>query len=152
MNIGTKPIKRILLGGSFVLACLFLIGILTGVCFVWAESGEVSMQSEGDAFSLTDTAYDAGEGFVFSADVNFSDGDGYAAGLVFGAADGAHYWVFNIDREANRVKLMYFAPNEGGNMAATVLKETYFIGTDTMTAADTALVAPKVRTVSSVQL
>lgn len=152
MNIGTKPIKRILLGGSFVLACLFLIGILTGVCFVWAESGEVSMQSEGDAFSLTDTAYDAGEGFVFSADVNFSDGDGYAAGLVFGATDGAHYWVFNIDREANRVKLMYFAPNEGGNMAATVLKETYFIGTDTMTAADTALVAPKVRTVSSVQL
>ena len=110
------------------------------------------MSSEGDAFTLTDTAYEAGQGFVYSTDVNFSDGNGHAAGLVFGAADGAHYWVFNMDRQANRVKLMYFAPNAGGEMAATVLKETYFIGTDTMTAADTALVSPKVRGVSKVQL
>ena len=152
MNIGIKKSKRILLGGSFVLLCLLLVGILTGVLCARAQSAEVVMESEGDAFSLSDTAYEAEQGFVYSADVNFSDGNGYAAGLVFGAADGAHYWVFNMDREANRVKLMYFAPNADGEMAATVLKETYFIGTDTMTAADTALVSPKVRGVSKVQL
>ena len=65
----------------------------------------VGMESETDSFSLLETTYGADESFVYTAIVSFERG--VAAALAFGAEDGSHYWVFNVDREANRVKLLY---------------------------------------------
>ena len=122
--------------GSILLPVLtvLLVGIIIGVSIFTTRALGETMESEGDGFRLTDKTFTAAEGFVYSADVKFTDGQ--AAGLVFGAAEGTHYWVFNIDRRDNRVKLMYFAPDEAGNMTAQVLREAPFIGTDTMTDAD----------------
>lgn len=138
--------------GSVLLPVLtvLLVGIIIGVSIFTTRALGETMESEGDGFRLTDKTFTAAEGFVYSADVKFTDGQ--AAGLVFGAAEGTHYWVFNIDRRDNRVKLMYFAPDEAGNMTAQVLREAPFIGTDTMTDADRALVSPKVATLDSVHL
>ena len=138
--------------GSILLPVLtvLLVGIIIGVSIFTTRALGETMESEGDGFRLTDKTFTAAEGFVYSADVKFTDGQ--AAGLVFGAAEGTHYWVFNIDRRDNRVKLMYFAPDEAGNMTAQVLREAPFIGTDTMTDADRSLVSPKVATLNSVHL
>lgn len=141
-----RPVSRVLLPVLTVL----LVGIIIGVSIFTARALGETMESEGDGFRLTDKTFTAAEGFVYSADVKFTDGQ--AAGLVFGAAEGTHYWVFNIDRRDNRVKLMYFAPDEAGNMTAQVLRQAPFIGTDTMTNADRALVDPKVAALDSVHL
>ena len=132
------------------LLALLLVGIIVGLSIFTARAAETAMESEGDAFQLTDKTFDAATGFVYSADVKFTSGQ--AAGLVFGAEDGLHYWVFNMDRRDNRVKLMYFTRNGSDGMTAKVLRETYFIGTDTMTDADRNLVAPKVAGLDSVNL
>ena len=138
--------------GSVLLPVLtvLLVGIIIGVSIFTVRALGETMESEGDGFRLTDKTFTAAEGFVYSADVRFTDGQ--AAGLVFGAEESAHYWVFNIDRKDNRVKLMYFAPDGAGDMAAQVLREAPFIGTDTMTDADRALVNPKVAALDSVHL
>ena len=98
--------------GSVLLPVLtvLLVGIIIGVSIFTARALGETMESEGDSFRLTDKTFTAAEGLVYSADVKFTDGQ--AAGLVFGAAEGTHYWVFNIDRRDNRVKLMYFAPDD----------------------------------------
>lgn len=132
------------------LLTVLLVGIIIGVSIFTARALEETMASEGDGFRLADQTFTAAEGFVYSGDVKFAEGQ--AAGLVFGAEEDAHYWVFNIDRKDNCVKLMYFAPDEAGNMTANILREAPFIGTDTMTAADRALVTPKVAVLDSVHL
>ena len=72
-------------------------------------ANDISMESKVDSFSLTEVAYGAEDKFVFTATVAFENG--VAAGLIFGAEEDSHYWVFNVDREANRVKLLYFTVN-----------------------------------------
>lgn len=104
----------------------------------------VVLEGEGDNFLITDTAYGADEKFVFTATANFESGS--AAGIVFGA-DGDSKWVFNIDRSANLVKLMYFSP-EG---VKEIRKES-FIGNDKMTDGEKSLVNPKVASARRVQL
>ena len=69
-------------------------------------SQSISMESKVDSFSLLETTYGAEDKFVYTATVSFDNG--VAAGLAFGAEGGSHYWVFNVDRQANRVKLIYF--------------------------------------------
>ena len=108
-----------------------------------------SMQSDTDKFELTETQYEVDERFVYTASVNFASGQ--AAGLVFGAEADSHYWVFNVDRFANRVKLIYFAV-DGGSTTATELLTDWFIGNDKMTASEQNLVNPKVATLGEVQL
>ena len=109
----------------------------------------VSMESTTDSFTLSETTYGVDDKFVYTATVSFENG--VAAGLVFGAEDGSHYWVFNVDREANRVKLLYFTVEDGKTSAVELLTD-YFIGNDKMTDSERRLVGSKVANVDKVQL
>ena len=110
---------------------------------------DVSMESTADSFKLSETAYAKDEKFVYTSIVSFEHG--VAAGLVFGAEDGSHYWVFNVDRQANLVKLLYFTV-EGGKTTAVELLTDYFIGNDKMTDSERHLVGSKVANIDKVQL
>ena len=109
----------------------------------------VNMESKTDIFKLSEKKYAADEKFVYTATVSFENG--VAAGLAFGAEDGSHYWVFNVDREANRVKLLYFTVEDGKTSAVELLTD-YFIGNDKMTDSERRLVGSKVANVDKVQL
>ena len=110
---------------------------------------DVNMESQTDSFTLLETAYGENDKFVYTATVYFERG--VAAGLAFGSEDGSHYWVLNVDREANRVKLLYFTISDGKTSAVELLTD-YFIGNDKMTDSERRLVGSKVATVDRVQL
>ena len=112
-------------------------------------AGDVSMESNTDSFTLSEISYGADEKYVYTATVSFENG--VAAGLAFGSEDDSHYWVFNIDREANLVKLLYFTVVDGKTKAVELLTD-YFIGNDKMTDSERRLVGSKVRTIDKVQL
>ena len=112
-------------------------------------ANDVSMESTTDSFTLSETTYGAEDKFVYTAIVSFEHG--VAAGLAFGAEDGSHYWVFNVDRQANLVKLLYFTV-EGGKTKAVELLTDYFIGNDKMTESERRLVGSKVANIDKVQL
>ena len=112
-------------------------------------ANDVSMESTTDSFTLSETTYVAEDKFVYTAIVSFEHG--VAAGLAFGAEDGSHYWVFNVDRQANLVKLLYFTV-EGGKTKAVELLTDYFIGNDKMTESERRLVGSKVANIDKVQL
>ena len=109
----------------------------------------VNMESKTDSFTLSEINYTSNDKFVYTATVSFDNG--VAAGLVFGAEDGSHYWVFNVDRESNRVKLIYFTVEDGETKAVELLTD-YFIGNDKMTDSERHLVGSKVATIDKVQL
>ncbi len=109
----------------------------------------VDMESTTDKFTLLEKAYGVEEKFVYTARISFERG--VAAALAFGAEDGSHYWVFNVDREANRVKLLYFTVVDGKTTAVELLTD-YFIGNDKMTDSERRLVGEKVATLEKVQL
>ena len=109
----------------------------------------VNMESSTDSFTLSETQYGADDKFVYTATVSFENG--VAAGLAFGAEDNNHYWVFNVDRAANRVKLLYFAVFEGKTSAVELLTD-YYIGNDKMTDSEKRLVGSKVAGIEKVQL
>ena len=112
-------------------------------------SNSVSMESKSDSFALSEITYGLEDKFVYTATVSFENG--VAAGLVFGAEEGSHYWVFNVDRRDNLVKLLYFTI-EDGIPKATELLTDYFIGNDKMTDSERRLVGSKVATIDKVQL
>ena len=127
-----------------------------GVIFTPVESTDnytsvdnVNMQSSKDSFSLLENSYSAEDKFVYTATASFESG--VASGIVFGAEDESHYWVFNIDREANLVKLLYFTVIDGKTQAVELLTD-YFIGNDKMTESERRLVSSKVATIDRVQL
>ena len=115
-----------------------------------AAADSVVMENAGDAFTLSETSFTVEESFVYTSITNFASGQ--AAGLVFGAEEGENYWVFNVDRFENRVKLLYFDVNESGETSATVLLEDWFIGNDKMTESERNLVGNRLKDVPSVQL
>ena len=110
----------------------------------------VAMESAGDSFLLAEQTVEKDEKFVYTATVSFESG--VAAGLVFGAEDQVEYWVFNIDRHANRVKLIYFSYNDGENLQAVELLTDYYIGNDKMTASERSIVGGSVKNIGKVQL
>ncbi len=139
---------------GYIKICLALIAVLSCAFVSLALlSGQFanafSMESTGDSFNLSETTYGEEEGFVYTATVSFESG--VAAGLVFGAEDGSHYWVFNVDREANLVKLLYFTVTDGKTSAFELLTD-YFIGNDKMTESERRLVGSKVAGIDKVQL
>lgn len=113
-------------------------------------ANDVSMESQVDSFTLSGTTYGIDEKFVYTSIVSFEHG--VAAGLAFGAEDGSHYWVFNVDRQANLVKLLYFTVTEDGKTSAVELLTDYFIGNDKMTDSERRLVGSKVANIDKVQL
>ena len=114
-----------------------------------AVANDVSMESQADSFTLSEVAYGADEKFVYTSIVSFEHG--VAAGLAFGSEDGSHYWVFNVDRHANLVKLLYFTVTDGKTSAVELLTD-YFIGNDKMTESERRLVGSKVAGIDKVQL
>ena len=127
----------------------FIFGFLAPTVEVKADG--VSMESATDSFVLSEDSVEKTDKFVYTATVSFERG--VAAGLVFGAEEGDHYWVFNIDREVNRVKLIYFGLNDLEEMKPTELLTDYFIGNDKMTESERNLVGARVATdITAVQL
>ena len=111
---------------------------------------ELSLSSGGDSFNLLDKSYSESESFVYTADLHFKSGQ--AGGLAFGAQDGNHYYVINMDRVENHVKLMYFAAKDGGGWNVDELRVDYFIGNDKMTDSEKAIVNPQVGGIENVNL
>ena len=111
---------------------------------------ELSLTSGSDSFNLLEKSYAANESFVYTADLHFRDGQ--AGGLAFGAQEGDHYYVINMDRRENHVKLMYFATNGNGGWNVDELKVDYFIGNDKMTDSEKAIVNPQVEGIENVNL
>ena len=115
-----------------------------------AKAEELSLNSGGDSFNLLDKLFTANESFVYTADLHFKSGQ--AGGLAFGAQEGDHYYVINMDRVENHVKLMYFATNGSGGWNVDELKVDYFIGNDKMTDSERAIVNPQVGGIENVNL
>ena len=109
---------------------------------------ELSLQSEGDAFKLLDKSYDESESFVYTADLHFRGGQ--AAGLAFGAEENDHYFVINMDRYENHVKLIYFKLGDGG-----FVDELYscdFLGHGALLQEEWQMINPWVREIENVNL
>ena len=109
-----------------------------------------SIVSTGDSFVLLDKYYDESESFVYTADLHFRSGQ--AGGLTFGSQKNDHYYVINMDRYENRVKLMYFASNGSGGYKVDELKVADFIGNDKMTYEERSMVEPRVREIENVNI
>lgn len=143
-------IKKWLIG---IFAALFAVCIALGIIMlprsIQANADTVKLQGEGDAFSVGEKQYTEGEAFVYSATVNFDTAN--AAGLVFGAVEGERYWVFNVDRIENAVKLMYFNSTEG-QTKVEVLKSEYYVGPSIMNDGEREYVASRTKDVKKVYL
>lgn len=148
--------KKIGISIAGILACVCLIG---GAYSLKTESAtatelpSVTLEDGGDKFVLTDVSYGATESFVYTTTANFESGQ--AAALVFGASeteDDREYWVFNVDRKENCVKLIYFYENAENNLVAQELMVDWFVGNDKMTAGEARLVRDRVANVQKVQL
>ena len=128
---------------------LILFYLMAFSLFTFINVNAEMLESSGDNFSLLDKSYEKDEKFVFTARANFLDGQ--AAGLVFGAKENEYYYVLNMDRFENSVKLLYFTKNESGDgFKAEELKKDMFIGNDKMTQGEKDKVFPKVRTIENV--
>ena len=86
---------------------LFYI-VLFSLFFIKPVSA-TELSGETDTFTLKDNSYESDEAFVYSATLNFRSGQ--AGGLVFGAEEDTRYYVFNVDRFENKVKLLYCSTN-----------------------------------------
>ena len=106
--------------------------------------------SEGDSFVLLDKSYAENESFVYTADLHFNSGN--AGGLAFGAVENERYFVINMDRHENHVKLLYFAKNINGGYDVDELRVADFIGNDKMTEQERAMVHPRVRDIENVNI
>lgn len=145
--------KNIICWVASVLAvtCLFSgFTMMQGVTGSASELNDHIMEGEGDHFDLTETSYTAEESFVYTASVQFEHGQ--AAGLAFGGTKDEEYWVLNVDRVENSVKLLYFYKNADDNIVAVELLRDWYIGNEKMTASEEGLVKSKVATIDKVQL
>lgn len=111
---------------------------------------DISINSNQDAFTLLDKQYEANESFVYTADLHFRSGQ--AGGLAFGSEQNDHYYVVNMDRYENHVKLIYFYKNDQGNIAADEIRSDYFIGNDKITENELTFVNSMVRNIENVNL
>lgn len=115
-----------------------------------AEAKELALTSlDGDGFYLDQTYFGKDESFVYAGYLRFISGQ--AGGLVFGAEENDHYFVLNIDRYENRIKLLYFASTDG-ILQPTELYSDWYIGNDRITESERKLVDPKVAAIDEVHL
>ena len=109
---------------------------------------ELSLQSAGDSFNLLEKSYDASESFVYTADLHFKSGQ--AGGLAFGAQNNDHYFVINLDRYENHVKLLYFKVGDGA-----FVDELYscdFLGHGQLLSQEWNMINPWVREIENVNI
>lgn len=115
------------------------------------ESSEYS--SSGNSFQLSNIKYEKEESFVYTATVNFISGQ--AAGIAFGSEENEKYFVFNVDRYENRVKLLYFEKdNNASEYIVNEIENDYYIGTKEkeLSQSELNLVLPRLKEIPSVQL
>ena len=109
---------------------------------------ELSLASSNDAFSLLDKSYGEDESFVYTADLHFRNGQ--AGGLAFGAEDNDHYFVINLDRFENHIKLLYFKVGDGA-----FVDELYscdFLGHGALLQQEWEMINPWVREIENVNI
>ena len=99
---------------------------------------------------VLDKEYGADDSFVYTADLHFRSGQ--AGGLAFGSEQNDHYYVVNMDRYENSVKLLYFSSNGEGGYLAQELRKDYFIGNDKITPNELTFVNSMVRNIENVNL
>ena len=99
----------------------------------------VTLENGGDAFYCSEVSYPANESFVYTAVANFEHGQ--ACGLAFGASENHHYWVFNIDRNDDVTKLLYFDRDNG---PVYEVKVDFYVGNDKTTPAEFNCIKPQV--------
>lgn len=109
---------------------------------------EISLSNSGDAFALLEKSYDADESFVYTADVHFRSGQ--AGALAFGAVENDHYWVINMDRYENHVKLLYFKLGEGGFVHELFSDD--FLGHPKLLSQEWSMINPWVREIENVNI
>lgn len=114
------------------------------------KAEELSISSTGDSFVLLPNYYGPNESFVYTADLHFRSGQ--AGGLAFGSEENNHYYVINMDRYHNQIKLLYFASNGLGGYTPKELYVDYFIGNDKMTDSEKHVVEPQVRGIENVNI
>ena len=138
-----------------ILFTSLLTGFLTLACVTFSSNRvsarvdateELSLSGEGDNFRLLDKSYAEDESFVYTADLHFRSGQ--AAGLAFGSEANDHYFVINLDRYENHVKLLYFKP-EGG---ADELYSCDFLGHGRLMHEEWDKINPKVREIENVNI
>lgn len=113
------------------------------------HAAQVSLEGAGDEFAFSAESYGAGESFAFVSVAHFENGN--AAGLVFGGKENESCFVFNVDRSANAVKLMYFY-DMGENRKVEVLKEEYYVGSAIMNEGERNYVQSRTANIDKVYL
>ena len=113
-----------------ILKSILFFASLISVFSPLLKANNATYESEGDGFHLIDKSYSTNDSFSFTSKISFVSGQ--AAGVVFGAEENEHYWLFNVDRIENKTKLIYFA-NVDGEFKVNVYKEENFIGSSTTT-------------------
>jgi len=111
---------------------------------------DLSLASNIDAFKLLDKEFAEDESFVYTADLHFRSGQ--AGGLAFGSKEDEYYYVINMDRFENRVKLLYFASNGEGGYNVKEIENDYFIGNSKITSSELFIVNPSVAGIENVNL
>ena len=132
---------RKLLLAAFV-ALFAVCAVLFAVCTAYAGTKpSFEMSADGDKIEEIGQSYSAEDSYVYTARVRFTEGQ--AAGIAFGITDKGAF-VLNIDREANRTKLMYFVKGADRALSATELYSDYYIGNANCTVEELARVQGKV--------
>ncbi len=132
---------------SMITCVLLFAAVVFSLAF--SARAENVLEGDDDVFVLTDARYEKDEKFAFSATAEFEHGS--AAGLVFGATEDLSYWVFNVDRAANAVKLMYF-DYSSGEKTVHVIDSEYYVGTELMNDGEKEYVASRTATIGKVYL
>lgn len=128
---------------------LILFYIFTFSLFLFINTNAETLEATADSFTLLENSYDKDDKFVYTARANFHSGQ--AAGIVFGAKENEYYYVLNMDRFENTIKLLYFSKKESGEgFDVEELKKEMFIGNDKMTQGEKDKVFPKVREIGNV--
>lgn len=145
MKTMTVKVRSIIIAA---IACLVCVAAMSFIG-VRGANAETFLDSDDDFFELIEAYYDADESFEFSAVAEFERGN--AAGLVFGASADEKYWVFNVDRAANAVKLMYFDCTSGEKVVDVLMEEEY-VGSHIMNSGEREYVQSRTAAINKVYL
>lgn len=111
---------------------------------------DISINNSGDSFRLLDKQFGVDESFVYTADLHFRSGQ--AGGLAFGSEQDQHYYVVNMDRVEDKVKLIYFESNGESGFIPHEIQNDYFIGNNKITDDELNFVKGQVSSIENVNL
>ena len=124
-EVMTDRIRKTIIVLCLVALMICVCGFAFTINAYAGTNDNLTLSAEGDKIQSFETAYGEDESFVYTVRARFTNGQ--AAGIAFGIRDG-NAFVLNIDRKANKTKLMHFTTSEDGQLSAVVLLEDYYIG------------------------